>query len=170
MTGFEPRISVDGSDHSTNWATTTTLIILLYGLWYFVWFDPLSVYSTENFISVTGCEHKIPLNPCSQLLQSEITIKLERFSLQTRSSIVEGDEDLDLPNCQSNLVIALDALTLLFCIFINATAYHCADTSLHLPLAVTLPATDISNLNIVHTSCSDCCRGLGSIANNWKNF
>ena len=29
-----------------------------------------------------------------------------------------------LPNCQTTLVIALDALFLLFCIFINTTAYH----------------------------------------------
>ena len=29
-----------------------------------------------------------------------------------------------LPNCQTTLVIALDALSLLFCIFINTTSYH----------------------------------------------
>ena len=29
-----------------------------------------------------------------------------------------------LPNCQRNLVIALDTLSLLFCIFINTTAYQ----------------------------------------------
>ena len=29
-----------------------------------------------------------------------------------------------VPNCQTTLVIALDALFLLFCIFINTTAYH----------------------------------------------
>ena len=39
-----------------------------------------------------------------------------------------------LPNCQTTLVIALDAPSLLFCIFINATAYHLTDTSLHLLL------------------------------------
>ena len=38
--------------------------------------------------------------------------------------IVEGDEGSCLPNCQTTLVIALDALFLLFCIFINTTAYH----------------------------------------------
>ena len=32
------------------------------------------------------------------------------------SSLVEGDEELYLPNCQTNLVIALHALSLLFCI------------------------------------------------------
>ena len=57
----------------------------------------------------------------------------------TWSSLVEGDEGSYLPNYQSNLAIALYALSLLFCIFVNTTAYHCADTSLHLPLAVTLP-------------------------------
>ena len=40
------------------------------------------------------------------------------------SSLVEGGEGLYLPNCQTTLVIALDALFLLFCIFINTTAYH----------------------------------------------
>ena len=50
----------------------------------------------------------------------------------------EGDEGLYLPNNKSNLVIALDALSLLFCIFINTTAYYWGDASLHLPLAVAL--------------------------------
>ena len=40
------------------------------------------------------------------------------------SSLVEGGEGLYLPNYQTYLVIALDALSLLFCIFINTTAYH----------------------------------------------
>ena len=40
------------------------------------------------------------------------------------SSLVEGGEGLYLPNCQTTLVIALDALSLLFCIFVNSTAYH----------------------------------------------
>ena len=52
------------------------------------------------------------------------------------TSLVEGDDGLYLPNCQSNLVIALDAL---FCIFINTTAYHWADMSQHLPQAIILP-------------------------------
>ena len=29
-----------------------------------------------------------------------------------------------LPNCQTTLVFAIDAMFLLFCIFINTTAYH----------------------------------------------
>ena len=45
-----------------------------------------------------------------------------------------------MPNHQSNLVIALNALSQMFCIFTNTTAYLMADTSLHLPLAVALPA------------------------------
>ena len=40
------------------------------------------------------------------------------------SSLVEGDEDLYLPNFQTNLVIALHALSLLFRHFINTIAYH----------------------------------------------
>ena len=55
------------------------------------------------------------------------------------SSLIEGDEGLHLPNCQANLVYALHALSLLFWHFINTTAYHWADMSLHLPLAVALP-------------------------------
>ena len=39
-------------------------------------------------------------------------------------SLVEGGEGLYLHNCQTTLVIALDALFLLFSIFINTTAYH----------------------------------------------
>ena len=39
-------------------------------------------------------------------------------------SLVEGGEGLYLPNCQTTLVIALDVLSLLFCIFINTTSYH----------------------------------------------
>ena len=37
---------------------------------------------------------------------------------------VKGDEGLYLPNCQTNFVIALHALSLLFCDFINTKAYH----------------------------------------------
>ena len=44
-----------------------------------------------------------------------------------------------MPNCQSNLAIVHDALSILFCIYINTTAYHWADMCLHLPLAVALP-------------------------------
>ena len=55
------------------------------------------------------------------------------------SSLGGGDEDSFLPNCQSNLVIALDAQSLLFCNFIKTAAYHWADASLHLLLAVALP-------------------------------
>ena len=40
------------------------------------------------------------------------------------SSLVEGGEGSYLSNCQTTLVIALDALSLLFCIFINTTVYH----------------------------------------------
>ena len=39
-------------------------------------------------------------------------------------SLVEGGEGLYLPNCQSNLIIAPHALTLLFFIYTITTAYH----------------------------------------------
>ena len=48
-------------------------------------------------------------------------------SINTWRTLVEGDEDSYLPNRQSNLVIALYALSLLFCNFINTTAYHWAE-------------------------------------------
>ena len=38
--------------------------------------------------------------------------------------LLTGDEYLYLPHCQTNLVIALHALSLLFCNFIITTAYH----------------------------------------------
>ena len=45
-------------------------------------------------------------------------------------------EGLYVPNCQSNLVFSLDALSLLFGVLINTTAKHWADISLHFMLAV----------------------------------
>ena len=53
---------------------------------------------------------------------------------------MEVDEGSYLPDCQSNLVIALHALSLFFCKFTNTTAHLWAYMSLHLPLAVALPA------------------------------
>ena len=65
--------------------------------------------------------------------------------LSSRSSLVEGNEGSYQPNNQTNLVIALhDTLSLLFCHFINTSAYHWAYTSLHLLLAVALPTFSIS--------------------------
>ena len=40
------------------------------------------------------------------------------------SSLVEGAEGLYLPNCETNFVIALYTLSLLFSKLINTTAYH----------------------------------------------
>ena len=51
-------------------------------------------------------------------------------------SLVSGDKGSYLPNCQTNLVIALRELSLLFWHFINTTGSTWADTSLL--LAVTL--------------------------------
>ena len=39
-------------------------------------------------------------------------------------SLVQGGEGLYLPNCQTNLVIDLYTLSLLFCKFIYTTAHH----------------------------------------------
>ena len=49
------------------------------------------------------------------------------------SSSVEGSEGLFLPNCQTNLVIALYTLTLLFFKFKTQQLTPWADISLHLP-------------------------------------
>ena len=38
------------------------------------------------------------------------------------NSLVEGGEGLYLPNCLTNLVIALYTQSLLFCMFLNTTA------------------------------------------------
>ena len=51
----------------------------------------------------------------------------------------EGDEGSYLHNYQSNFVIALHTLSLLFCHCINAAATFWADMSLHLSLAIVLP-------------------------------
>ena len=37
---------------------------------------------------------------------------------------LKGDEGSYLPNCQTNFVIVLHALSTLFCNFINKTAYN----------------------------------------------
>ena len=73
---------------------------------------------------------KSGLKICSYLERYELNVATTVNT--TWSSLVEGDESLYLPNCQSNLVIAFDALSPLFCIFTNTTAYHWADKSLHL--------------------------------------
>ena len=64
------------------------------------------------------------------------------------SSLVEGGEGLYLPNCQMTLVIALDALSLLFCIFLNTTSYTWAEMSLHLLL---LKNSMIRSIFVGHT-------------------
>ena len=43
---------------------------------------------------------------------------------QTITKVVEEDEDLYLPNCQTNLVIVLHVLSLFFWHFINKIAYQ----------------------------------------------
>ena len=51
-------------------------------------------------------------------------------------SLVEGGEGLYLHNCQTNLVIALHAPSLLFWHFINTTAY---------PLGIYEPSSPVSS-------------------------
>ena len=51
-------------------------------------------------------------------------LKLAQLLKGQYSPLVEGREGLNLPNCQTNLVIALNTLFLLFYKFINITAYH----------------------------------------------
>ena len=53
-----------------------------------------------------------------------IITKLRQRMVKSCSSLVEGGEGSNLPNCQTNLVMALFTLSLLFCKFINTTAYH----------------------------------------------
>ena len=53
--------------------------------------------------------------------KTEIEIEMKA---ETWSCLVEGGEGSNLLNCQTNLAIAVDALSLLFCIFVNTTAYH----------------------------------------------
>ena len=66
--------------------------------------------------------------------------EMERVgSIREWSSLVEGDEESYRPNRQSNLFIALNVPSLLFCIFMNTTAYRWADMSLHLLLSAALP-------------------------------
>ena len=55
------------------------------------------------------------------------------------SSLVELSEGSYLPNCQTNLVIAHDALSLLFRIFINTTAYHLGRYRYSHPISCRVP-------------------------------
>ena len=59
----------------------------------------------------------------------ELKLSIERginecLKVGAWSSLVEGGEGSYLPNCQTTLVIALYALSQLFCIFMNITSYH----------------------------------------------
>ena len=53
-----------------------------------------------------------------------LTVMLTANKIIQWNSLVEEGERLYLPNCQTNLVIALYTLSLLFLKFINTTAYH----------------------------------------------
>ena len=62
------------------------------------------------------------------------------------SSLVKGGKGLYLPNCQTNLVIDLDALSLLFCIFMNTTAYHLGRDEPSSPVSCHAPRSVSSHL------------------------
>ena len=79
---------------------------------------------------------------------------MQRLTLM--NSFVAGDESLCLPNGQSNLVIVLHSLSLLFCTFINTTAYCWSDTSIDLLLSVALPAHS-QEVRLKHTPVVDGC-------------
>ena len=57
-----------------------------------------------------------------------------------------------MPHCQTNLVIALHALSLFFSHFVNTTAYHLSRYELHLPKAATLHGWP--NTNALHWACA----------------
>ena len=61
------------------------------------------------------------------------------------SSLVEGDEGLYMPNCQTNLVIAIHAPSLLFKHFINTTAYHLGRYKPSSPASFRTPRSDSSS-------------------------
>ena len=61
------------------------------------------------------------------------------------SFLVEGDEGLFLPNCQTNLLIALHAPSLLFWHFINTTAYHLGRYEASSPGSCRAPPTELFN-------------------------
>ena len=58
------------------------------------------------------------------LNRTVISCEFIHHTVKTWSSLVEEDEGSYLPNCQTNLVFALCTLSLLFCKFINATAFQ----------------------------------------------
>ena len=64
-------------------------------------------------------------------------------SARSWSSLVEGGEGSYLPNCQTNLVIALYTLSLLFCKFINTKAYHLGRYEPSSPISCPAPRLDI---------------------------
>ena len=61
------------------------------------------------------------------------------ITFEAWSSLVEGDDGSYLPNCQSNLVIALHALSLLFCNFTNTIYFFLQIRAFISMLAVVLP-------------------------------
>ena len=60
---------------------------------------------------------------------------------------MEGDEGTYLPNCQSNLVIALHALSLLFCNLINTLINHFGSYEPSSPSTKELHGLDLDESN-----------------------
>ena len=68
---------------------------------------------------------------------------------QPWSSLVEGDGGLYLPNCQTNLVIALHAPSLLFWHFINTTDYHLGRYEPSSPISCHAPRLNSTSLRLL---------------------
>ena len=77
----------------------------------------------------------------TSLSLSLIPIPLSRYPW---NSLVEGGGGSYLPNCQTNLVIALYALSLLFWHFIYTTAYHLGRYKLSSPVSCHAPALTVT--------------------------
>ena len=93
-------------------------------------------------VAILKCSMIVIYDSIVKFLISLNTKQLESHQIlsntvYTWSSLVEGDECLYLPNCQSNLVVAL--MHCLYC-FITSIASFWADTILYLLLSVRFPS------------------------------
>ena len=82
------------------------------------------------------------------------------------SSLVEGGEGSYLPNRLTTLVIALDALFLLFCIFINTTAYHLGRYEPSSPVSCRAPRTIIAAYLLAERPRKNTLKDFQNILNN----
>ena len=84
------------------------------------------------------------------------------------SSLAEGGEGSYLPNFETNLVIALVALSLLFCIIINTTAYHLGRYKPSSFISCRTPSSDTTNRELspwgsIDVQLTSCLTGLDSV-------